>query len=158
MTNFLEKNRKQEFKQHLLKSLRSVYVNSLNDLLTLPANVWQNSLEQPLGTLFGRLKQEIEMQRKQNRHKNIERTKAEIMSDLHKVKRFLYYEANEKFEIEKLGFLDPNALKDGFNEQKVDKKFDGGPVLQLIQHSLEEFCRPPLEYAKLSHGMILVSC
>lgn len=157
ITKFLEKNRKTEYKIDLIRSLKSSYVNSLNDLLTLPANAWATILEKPLGILYGKLKQEINLYKKQKKNKNSERTKAEIMSDLHKVKRFLYYEADEKEELDKLGFLDPLALKNGFNEQKNDKTFDGGPVLQLIQHSLEEFSRPPLEYAKPSHGMILVN-
>ncbi len=158
LTKFLEKHQKKEFLSALKKVLGECYVNSLNDLLTLPPNVWASSLERPLGALYGKLKQDIDKFRKNKKSKSCfeDRTEAELLSDMHKVRRFLYYEADAKEELKNIGYLDAKALKDGFLEQRNDKHFDGGPVLPFIQSSLEQYDKPSLQFSKPSHGMILV--
>ena len=158
MSKFLEKNNKLKFLESFKKQLTDSYINTLNDLITLPANTWNSSLEKPLGALFGPFKREINKYRKNQKDKNSEkRTEAESLADLHKVKRFLYYEAGKKKELQELGYLDPVALERGFDEQKKDKHFDGGPILSQIQASLEQFDKPAIQFVKPSHGMILVS-
>ena len=77
-----------------MKVLGDCYVNSLNDLLTLPATAWASSLEKPLGTLYGKLKQEIDQYRKQKKSKFMQRTRAELLSDLHKVRSTRSYLLN----------------------------------------------------------------
>lgn len=158
LTKFLEKNQKEPFKDAFRKQLEECYVNSLNDLITLPASVWTNNLERTLGNLYGPFKREIDSYRKNQKNKSAEeRSPAESLADLHKVKRFLLYEAGKKEELKKLGYLNSDALKEGFSEQKKDKHFDGGPILSQIQSSLEQFDKPAIQFVKPSHGMILVS-
>ncbi|RNA19062.1 hypothetical protein BpHYR1_049988, partial [Brachionus plicatilis] len=57
----------------------------------------------------------------------IKKTKAEIMADWNKVKLFIFYDANLMNEYKKYGLLDKTALSKGFEEQRKDPEFDGGP-------------------------------
>lgn len=59
--------------------------------------------------------------------KKDERTEAELLCDWNKVRRFLFYEAGLEDELKNCGQLEPKALEKGFEEQKKNKDFDGGP-------------------------------
>ena len=98
-----------------------------------------------------------------------EKTNGEILADIHKIKRFLFYETrakkfenhNEeaKFLMSQMAYLSKKALKEGFDEQKRDEDFDGGPILGKIQSYLEEnFATSDLpSIIKPSRGIILVN-
>ena len=108
--------------------------------------------------LFDPFKREIDKYKKQKSKNSSEnRSAAEELADLHKVRRFLYHEADKTDELKKMGYLNSDALNKGFTEQKNDKRFDGGPILMQIQSCLEQFDKPAIELVKPSHGMILVS-
>ena len=163
---FLQKHQKPEFREKLLEQFKIMYINSVSDLINLPAYSWENiQHSQHLGpVIIPLLKKEIEQKRTgKSKKKDDIKTKAESLADLHKVKRFILNETNVKShgkpEIDKLGYLNLNALKNGFEEQKMDKKFDGGPVLEKIKTYLEDNFATPNQsiLAKPSHGMILVN-
>lgn len=163
---FLTKHQKLQFVSHLKKKLNDMYINSLEDLLTLPAHAWEN-LQQ--SHLFGPiltplLLKEIELKRTFMKSKKKKtKTIGEILGDIHKIKRYLYFETNikspitNKVIIEKLPLLDSKAIQKGFREQKEDKKFDGGPILDEIKsYLIESYATHDLpDLVKPSHGMIL---
>ena len=125
----------------------------------MPVDSW-DFIQQKIGPIMTKdLKAEIDEYRsmKKTELDFTERSDAESLADLHKVRRFLYYEAEEESELKAIGYLDLAALDLGFEEQKQNKKFDGGPVMEDIKTCFEQFTRPFIEYTKPSHGMILVS-
>jgi hypothetical protein len=166
---FLVKHNKQKFENQLKAKMASMCINSLNDLTTLPAHSWDNlksNLASPV--IYNLLKKEIEQVRtnsKSAKNKNHKKTPGEILADIHKIKRFLFYETKVKDEqtqselIDNIGYLSTDALNTGFKEQKDDEKFDGGPILNHIETYLEEnFATANLpDIVKPSHGMILVN-
>ena len=70
------------------------------------------------------------------------KTKAELLADWNKVTLFLYYEAEMTDERKRIGYLNKVALNEGFNEQKKDSDFDGGPILESIEAVMETFTEP----------------
>jgi hypothetical protein len=131
----------------------------------MPHNSWEiMEHNQSLGPfLTPYLKKEIEQLRTKKIVEKEPRTEAESLADLHKVIRYLFYEtkikdSNNKEKIDKLGYLNKDALNKGFEEQIKNKEFDGGPIFPEIKPFLEIFCAPKIEFIKTSHGMILVSC
>ena len=166
---FLIKHNKQKFENQLRVKMANMCINSLNDLTTLPAHSWEN-LKSNLGSpvIYNLLKKEVDLVRtnsKSTKNKNYKKTPGEILADIHKIKRFLFYETKVKDEeteeelIDNLSYLNSEALNSGFKEQKEDEKFDGGPILNQIETYLEEnFATADLpDIVKPSHGMILVS-
>ncbi|RNA37872.1 ribosome biogenesis ATPase RIX7 [Brachionus plicatilis] len=143
----LTKHQKLEFENQLKNTMHKMYINSLNDLTTLPPHSWEN-LKSNLGPVIHNLLiTEVQKQSKNsksNKNKNLKKTEGEIEADFHKIKRFLFYETkikektfpNERYE--NLSYLDKRALKAGFEEQRKDDKFDGGPILTDIEKYLEE--------------------
>lgn len=164
---FLIKHNKQKFENPLRNKMANMCINSLNDLTTLPAHSWEN-LKSNLGpVIYNLLKKEVDLIRTNSRstkNKNYKKTAGEILADIHKIKRFLFYETKVKDAetgvelIDNLSYLNSDALKTGFIEQKKDEKFDGGPILNQIETYLEEnFATADLpDIVKPSHGMILV--
>ena len=164
---FVLKHHRLEFEAQIRTELNKIYVNSVNDLITLPAHSW-TSLEasHSLGPVITPLlKKDVEQMRqssKSNSKNNKKKSFAETQADIHKIKRFLFYETKVKKDdkelIEGIPYLSRNALKLGFEEQKKEK-FDGGPVLDPIKSYLEDnFATANLsDLVKPSHGMILVS-
>ena len=170
LRSFLVKHNRLEYENQLRIQFNRMYINSVNDLTTLPAHAWESMQQsQNLGPIITPLlKKDIEEIRIKNKSdKTKEKTNGEILADLHKIKRFLFYETkikakisdnNEKKLIDRVAYLSGKALQDGFNEQKNDPKFDGGPIMDQIQSYLNDnFAAPDLsELVKPSHGMILV--
>jgi Cdc6-like AAA superfamily ATPase len=116
-------------------------------------------IQQDLPAVCNRLKTIVE-QRKNSRAglqtaKTRERTNAEELSDLNKCYRFLLFEAQFQDRLAKMGYLNPDALNEGFNEQANDPEFDGGPVLVEIKQKLEVFTQEKKIFRSTSHGMIL---
>lgn len=85
------------------------------------------------------------------------RSKGELMNDWNKVKLFLFFESNMPKELngERFGFIDKQALKEGFEEQRKDPEFDGGPILNDIEKVIEHFTEPEKPLRQNSHGMLL---
>lgn len=165
LIKFLSKHQRLQFLPNLKAQLEKMYVASVNDLVTLPPHYWetiqQNSNLGPFITPL--LLKEIELKRTQlKRKEKKKKTPAEILGDIHKIKRFLFFETNLKNPrtnralIDELPLLNSKALRDGFEEQKRSKKFDGGPVLDLIKVHLNNLTISDLpDMVKPSHGMIL---
>ena len=165
---FLLKHQKLEFKEQLSKELGRIFVNSVNTLKTLPIASWDNmergaSIGPVIIPLLRREVEELKRSRASLTSAQTSRTKAESLADLHKVKRFLFYEtklvnpATKKPYLDEIGYLDFEVLQAGFEEQSRDPNFDGGPVMSQIKSNLEFFTLPPIKFVKQSHGMILVS-
>ena len=171
LRKFLVKHQRLIYEKQLRDQFNRMYINSLSDLITLPAHSWdtlqQNQNFGPIITPL--LKKDIEQLRsgvKSNKLKK--KTHGEILAEIHKIKRFLYYETKIKVQsindtkkkvlIDQVAYLSRPALQAGFSEQKADEKFDGGPVMDQIQSYLEDnFATSDLsELVKPSHGMILV--
>lgn len=156
LDKFLEKTRRVNFKKRLNDELTKLFIGSLPDLLSLNGSDWE-ILVQKLGPVITKdLKSAVERKKKSKKWNLKLKSAAEILGDVHKVKRFLLYEANMLDELEKLSQLDKHALALGFDEQKKDKLFDGGPILSEIKSCLEDFTKPYVQFSKPSHGMILV--
>jgi len=85
------------------------------------------------------------------------RSIGELMNDWNKVKLFLFFESNMERELngERFGFIDKQALKEGFKEQRNDPEFDGGPILNDIEKVIEHFTEPEKPLRQNSHGMLL---
>ena len=167
MNKFLAKHQRTEFSQQLKKQFEKMYINSVNDLITLPGHSW-DSLQHNLGPVITMLlKKEVELRKtnaKAKKDKEKEQTAGEILADIHKIKRYLLFETKlknpttKKLRLEDYGYLDSNALEKGFQEQAEDKKFDGGPIMDKIKCYLQEnFSIAHLpDMIKPSYGMILV--
>ena len=174
LRKFLLRHQKLQFESQLRIQLNKMCINSVNDLIVMQETyprVW-DMIQQNLN-IFGPiltplLKKEIDQLRLRTKLKikHIRRkTPAEIQADIHKIKRFLFYEtriqntATKTFIIDQISYLNYDALKLGFEEQKKDL-FDGGPVMDQIKTYLEDtFTTDHLnDYIKPSHGMILVIC
>lgn len=177
---FLIKHNRLKYEQQLKAQLNRIYVNTVNDLINLPAHSWESMQQNHnLGPIITPLlKKDIEQLRlntKSNEKETKKKSTGEIFADIHKIKRYLFYETkalynkdnkesnikdkkDNKLLINKMAYLSKEALKMGFDEQKKDKKFDGGPVLSKIQSYLDEnFATSELpDIIKPSHGMILV--
>lgn len=83
------------------------------------------------------------------------RTQAELLHDWNKVKLFLFYESGMTDEIKSTGMLDKEALELGFQEQRNNPDFDGGPVLNNIEKVMEQYTFPSKPFRKNSHGILL---
>jgi hypothetical protein len=155
-----------------------MYVKTVKDLINFPAYSWEALRNhQNLGPIImPLLKKDIDQLRLSTGESNNgkkkeerEKTNGEILADIHKIKRFLFYETkakivenhNEeaKFLMGQMAYLSKKALKEGFDEQKRDEDFDGGPILGKIQSYLEEnFATSDLpSIIKPSRGIILVT-
>jgi hypothetical protein len=147
-----------------------MFINSINDLITLPSHTWDSLSHHPnLGPIIIPIvKKEVELRKinfKQKKEK-LKKTFAEILADVHKIKRYLYCKTELKKEkahleelyLKDLAFLNMDALEEGFNEQKSEGSFDAGPVLDEIKSYLQEnYATPNLpKEVKPSNGMILV--
>ena len=174
LRKFLVKHQRLEYEKQLMDQFDRMYINSVQDLMTLQAHSWdtiqQNNNLGPVITPL--LKKDIEQLRVSSKieSKSLKnKSFGEILADMHKIKRYLLYETRTKIKntkegnnkvdaIEKLAFLSRDALKKGFDEQKNDQKFDGGPIMSQIQSYLEDnFATSDLsDLIKPSHGMILV--
>lgn len=84
-----------------------------------------------------------------------EKTNSELLADWNKAKLFLFYEAEMKEMLANCGFIEKQALKEGFKEQREDKDYDGGPVLSEIEKVIEHFTEPNKPLRKNSHGLML---
>ena len=97
------------------------------------------------------------MQIKTNRNKirgSNESSKSELLHSWHKCLLSLYYYSGSKYD--ELGYLNQDALKSGFEEQKINKEFDIGPVLDKIKVALDVYTIPEKLKAMRgkSHGML----
>ena len=174
---FLVKHNRLKYEGQLKSQLNRMYVNTVGDLIEMPAHSWESMQQQHnLGPIITPLlKKEIEQLRLNTKtigKKVKEKSPGETLADIHKIKRYLYYETKvydknrkekekddeKKLLIDTMPYLSRKALKTGFEEQQKDEKFDGGPVLSKIQSYLEDnFTTPELpDLVKSSHGMILV--
>ncbi len=88
------------------------------------------------------------------RNSNNESSRAESLHSWHKCLLSLYYYSGSKYD--ELGYLNQDALKNGFEEQKQNKEFDIGPVLDKIKVALEVYTIPENIKAMRvkSHGML----
>jgi hypothetical protein len=180
---FLVKHNRLKYERQLKSQLDRMYVNTVKDLIELPAHSWESMQQQHnLGPIITPLlKKDIEQFRlnaktsgKKVKAKSAEEMLAATFADIHKIKRYLFYEASskvydknkqekakgdeKKLLIDTEPYLSKKALKMGFEAQRKDGKFDGGPVLSKIQSYLEDnFATPELpDIVNASRGMILV--
>ena len=120
--------------EHISKSF-SAHINKIRSSLDKYRNISQSSTSKP---------------EKEKKEEN-----AETLADWNKAKLFLFYEAGTKDMLNKYAKLDKKALKDGFDEQRKDKEFDGGPILNKIEEVFVNFTEPDMILRKNSHGLML---
>lgn len=119
--------------EQMIKTMKSKNIFTLNDLSEVKD--W-SELSSSFPAHYQRLQKAVERYRKSTidpKRNELAKTEAELMGDWNKVKLFLLYEANLD-EFKRLGFIDKVALKKGFEEQRNDADFDGGPSNFILKN------------------------
>lgn len=144
-------------RQDFLKVFKQFRIDSIDELKRLDEQGW-TQLQNHIPAHVECIRNSVNaLQIKTNRNKirgSNESSQSELLHSWHKCLLSLYYYSGSKYD--ELGYLNQDALKSGFEEQKINKEFDIGPVLDKIKVALDVYTIPEKLKAMRgkSHGML----
>jgi hypothetical protein len=143
--------------EDLMAKFRSKAIYSIHNLLDITD--WE-PISQLVPAQYNKIRNSLDKYRNvstglSSSVKPKEVSKAELLAEWNKAKLFLFYEAGMEDMLKMQGFIEKQALKDGFKEQKEDKDYDGGPTLVDIEKVMEHFTQTNKPLRKNSHGLML---
>jgi hypothetical protein len=145
---------------NVLKCLKALFIYKLKDLQSLTDEGWK-ILFNLMPSRAGEIREEIDKLENVTSATTSPSVKTkyelELMIDWHKLERFLFYKANMDERLSKTGYLNIDALKKNFDNERNVKSFNIDPVLlDELERRFSSFCIPDEHKIKMNRGILLL--
>jgi hypothetical protein len=145
---------------NVLKCLKGLFIYKLKDLQSLTDEGWK-ILFNLMPSRADEIREEIDKLDNETSKTDSapKKSKDELdsMIDWHKLERFLFFKANMHERLSKTGYLNIDALKKNFDNERNVKSFNIDPVLlDELERRFSSFCIPDEHKIKMNRGILLL--